>query len=193
MAQRRLSRPKHYDQYADIPEIVPGVFVEPGDAVYIVDAQGEVCSWNADEWQEDPEAVTATVSAVILAATLGAAACRENLKDRGTLVEGLIRRTRRLVGQEPQEVEGCHFVDNGVDGHVTLDGKQSIHYHLHRSPIDPRQIIGINVRHVPRTPRRFIERARQALSQRYGLDEIMVQARGEKNWGPDWKLEIKFE
>ena len=32
-----MPRPDHFDSYSEIPEIVPGVFVSPGDAVYIVD------------------------------------------------------------------------------------------------------------------------------------------------------------
>lgn len=80
-----MNRPRHFDNYSGIPEIVPGIFVEPSDAVYIVDDEGEVVSWNSDEWEEDPEAVTATVNAVILATKQGANAVRQNMKTGGIL------------------------------------------------------------------------------------------------------------
>jgi len=39
-----------------------------GEGVYIYDKHDEVMSWNSDEWQEDPESITATVNAVLIAA-----------------------------------------------------------------------------------------------------------------------------
>ena len=91
-----MPRPNHYDQYADIPEIVPGVFVSPGECVHIVDDQGEVVSWTGDEWDADPESVTATINAVILAAKFGPAAVRRNIADKGQTIENLIRETALL-------------------------------------------------------------------------------------------------
>lgn len=87
------SRPKHYADYADFTEVLPGVFYEPGAAVYIVDDEGEVVSWNADEWAEDPFAVTATVMAVAVAVHCGVEAVRENMQTRGELLQRLISRT----------------------------------------------------------------------------------------------------
>jgi hypothetical protein len=92
-----MARPKHFDDYADMTEIVPGVFIVPGDGVYIVDDIGEVCCWVASEWQEDPEAATATAYAVALAASMGANAVRRNLESGGKVIEGLIDRTYKSV------------------------------------------------------------------------------------------------
>jgi len=86
-------RPEHYAEYADSTEIVPGVFVDPGDAVYIVDDIGEVASWNADEWAEDPEAVTATINACIVATKYGPAAVRKNIENKGATLMSLIEST----------------------------------------------------------------------------------------------------
>lgn len=83
----------HLKDYENFTEIVPGVFYEPGEAVYIVDGKGEVCSWNADEWAEDPTAITATIVAVALAAAKGPIAVRENIANNGSTIEGLINRT----------------------------------------------------------------------------------------------------
>lgn len=87
-----MSRPAHYAEYADLPEIVPGVFVA-GDAVYIVDDDGEVVSWNADEIADDSMAFTAAVSAVALAAKRGAAAVRANIETAGDTLDDLILET----------------------------------------------------------------------------------------------------
>lgn len=84
---------KHLKEYEKFTEIVPGVFYEPGEAVYIVDPNGEVCSWNADEWAEDPMVITATIVAVILAATKGPAAVRDNLENKGLTASDLIYKT----------------------------------------------------------------------------------------------------
>lgn len=61
----------------------PGVVIaldseDPG--VYISDDQGEVVCWVYDEIVEDPEAWTASLHAVALAASKGPAAVREFLK-----------------------------------------------------------------------------------------------------------------
>ena len=82
-------RPKHFDDYSDIPEIISGVFVDPGNAVYIVDDEGEIVSWNADEWAEDSEAVTATANACILASVKGAKEVRENIRNYGSSIRDL--------------------------------------------------------------------------------------------------------
>jgi len=87
----------HLKEYEKFTEIVPGVFYEPGEAVYIVDGKGEVCSWNADEWAEDPMAITAAIIAVILAATKGPIAVRENIANHGSTAEGMINRTFRIT------------------------------------------------------------------------------------------------
>jgi hypothetical protein len=83
----------HLKEYEKFTEIVPGVFYEPGEAVYIVDGKGEVCCWNADEWAEDPTAITATIVAVALAASKGPIAVRENLASKGNTVQSLINGT----------------------------------------------------------------------------------------------------
>lgn len=74
-----MKRPKHYDDYADMNEVAPGVFVSPGDGVYLVDDIGEVVCWVATE-MEDPEAFTAAVSAVALAASKGVGEVRKKLR-----------------------------------------------------------------------------------------------------------------
>lgn len=91
-----LVRPAHYQEYADIPEIVPGVFVLPGAGVYLVDDEGEVVMWEESEW-EDPSAVTATVNACLLAAMWGTSAVRQNLSSRGKLLQHLIAYTNAKV------------------------------------------------------------------------------------------------
>jgi hypothetical protein len=83
----------HLKEYENFTEIVPGVFYEPGEAVYIVDGKGEVCSWNADEWAEDPTAITATIVAVALAAAKGPSSVRHNLETKGLIASDLIYRT----------------------------------------------------------------------------------------------------
>jgi len=79
--------------YAGCNEIVPGVFISAGDAVYIADEQGEIVTWNADEVAEDGGAFTAALAAVALAAKLGPAAVRENIATGGKLLEKLILET----------------------------------------------------------------------------------------------------
>lgn len=64
------------NRYPGTIEVVPGVFIASGDAVYIADEQGEVVSWNHDEVAEDGEAFTAALNAVILATRAGANAVR---------------------------------------------------------------------------------------------------------------------
>jgi hypothetical protein len=88
--------------HAGIPEVVPGVFIEPGSAVYIVDEIGEVVSWNEDEF-DDPFAVTAALNAVALAASKGAGAVRQNLLDHGISLDALLCETqaRRLTPTNP--------------------------------------------------------------------------------------------
>jgi len=88
------NRPSHFHGYEQaFTEIVPGVFYAPGDAVYIVDDEGEVVSWNRDEWHDDSEAVTATVTAVALAAKCGAAAVRCNINSGGEALDELLIET----------------------------------------------------------------------------------------------------
>ena len=68
---------------ADI-EPVPGVVIavaDGGSGVYISDDQGEVVCWVYDEIAEDPEAWTASLHAVALAAAKGPAAVREFLEN----------------------------------------------------------------------------------------------------------------
>jgi hypothetical protein len=94
-----MPRPQHYQEYDDTVEVVPGVFVDAGESVTIVDDQGEVAHWTADEWQEDANAVTATVNAVILATKNGPNAVRQNLKPgkQGDALKHLIDQTHELV------------------------------------------------------------------------------------------------
>ena len=77
-------------QYENLSEISRGVFVSPGDAVYIVDDIGEVCSWNLDEWAEDADTVTATIFAVAIASKLGPEAVRANIESKGLVLEKLV-------------------------------------------------------------------------------------------------------
>ena len=87
------NRATHYDNYSEYTEIVPGVFYEPGDAVYIVDDEGEVISWNCDEWADDTDAITATITAVVLATKRGAMAVRTNINGGGAELIDLIEET----------------------------------------------------------------------------------------------------
>lgn len=73
-----------YMSHADDIEPVPGVVIAlDGEcpSVYIRDSQGEVVMWNYDEIVEDPEAWTASLHAVALAASKGPAAVREFLEN----------------------------------------------------------------------------------------------------------------
>ena len=85
MAKQRHIFGRHLDDWSDTTEVVPGVFVDPGNNVTIIDDQGIVTSWSADEWAEDPDAVTACVNASILAAAKGSAAVRANIGNGETL------------------------------------------------------------------------------------------------------------
>jgi hypothetical protein len=87
----------HYAEYADLPEISPGVFVAAGSGVYIVDDDGEVVCWTADEAAEDGYAFTAAVNAVALATKHGAAAVRENIDGRGIRLDAMILETGSLT------------------------------------------------------------------------------------------------
>jgi hypothetical protein len=80
------------DEYEGCPQVVPGVFIEAGEAVYIVDDEGEVVSWNYNEIEEDEEAFTAALTAVALAAKWGPRAVRNNIGD-GSILEDLIKAT----------------------------------------------------------------------------------------------------
>lgn len=93
----------HMDDYRDQTEVVPGVFVDPGESVTIVDRDGEVVHWTADEWIEDPEAVTATVNLSILAAVKGPEAARESIEQKGKTLVDLIDETMYRV--RPDGVE----------------------------------------------------------------------------------------
>lgn len=91
-----MTRPAHFKEYENLPEIVPGVFIEADAGVYIVDDVGEVVMWSPSEW-EDPSAVTAALVAVALAARRGASAVRRNLETQGATVDGLITETAEVV------------------------------------------------------------------------------------------------
>lgn len=98
-------RPKHYANYEkDMSELVPGVFLSPGEALHIVDDEGEACSWTVDEWGEDPEAVTAAITAAVIAAAKGSAAVRENIKMGGTVLQAMLDETQTLVRGKPVRV-----------------------------------------------------------------------------------------
>lgn len=90
-----MRRPPHYNEYLSMPEIVPGVFADD-DGVYIVDDQGEVCCWTGNEWDEDREAIVATITAVALAAAKGSSAVRQNIADRGETLTNLLQETQDL-------------------------------------------------------------------------------------------------
>jgi hypothetical protein len=92
-------RPAHFHDYPDASEVVPGVFVIPGDSVYIVDDDGEVVMWNLDEWAEDQTSVTAAICACILAAVKGAKAVRQNIADKGATLTALIDETDYKVSE----------------------------------------------------------------------------------------------
>ncbi len=93
LKEKSMSRPKHFQEYENMTEIVPGVFVNPGESVHIVDEIDEVACWNNDEWQDDPESITATVNAVILATKYGAKAVRENIEYHGKIMDVLVAQT----------------------------------------------------------------------------------------------------
>lgn len=78
-----------YENYPDLIEVTKGVFVSSGEAVYIVDDQGEVTSWNLYEWADDPESVTACVVACIVAAQKGASAVRKNIELSGQILKDI--------------------------------------------------------------------------------------------------------
>ena len=79
-----------YEDDPNLIEVTKGVFVSVGDAVYIVDDQGEVTSWNQDEWSEDTESVTACAVACIVAAQKGASAVRKNIELSGQIVRDMV-------------------------------------------------------------------------------------------------------
>lgn len=91
-----MSRPHHYKEYSDLPEIAPGVFISLGTAVYIVDDEGEVCSWNIDEWLDDRESITAAITAVTIACMKGSSAVRQNIADRGATLRQLIKEVENV-------------------------------------------------------------------------------------------------
>ena len=68
--------------YEGCKEVAPHVYIAPGEAVYIADHRGEVVMWNADEWAEDSEAVTAALTAVAITASQGINAVREYINGR---------------------------------------------------------------------------------------------------------------
>ena len=103
------TRPEHYEDYRDMTEVVPGVFIDPGYGVYIVDDEGEVVCWVGTEF-DDTFAVTAALSAVALATSKGAAAVRRNLADRGEVLDSLLEETHDAV------CENCgHVCDASCD------------------------------------------------------------------------------
>ena len=80
-----------YEDDPNLIEVTKGVFVSVGDAIYIVDDQGEVTSWNQDEWSEDSDSVTACAVACIVASQKGAGAVRKNIELSGQIVRGMVR------------------------------------------------------------------------------------------------------
>jgi hypothetical protein len=95
-------RAEHFEDYADITEVSEGVFIDAGNAVYIVDDEGEVVSWNADEAAEDGEAFTAALNATALACLCGAGAVRECIATNGATLENLIQQTYdELTSERP--------------------------------------------------------------------------------------------
>ncbi len=79
-----------YEDDESLVEVTKGVFVSVGDAIYIVDDQGEVTSWNCDEWVEDPDSVTACAVACIVAAQKGAGAVRKNIELSGSILRDMV-------------------------------------------------------------------------------------------------------
>jgi hypothetical protein len=92
-----VARPRHYNDYGYAHEVVPGVFVDTGHAVYIVDDEGEVVTWNAEEVAADSQAFTAALNAVALSAAKGAAAVRANIQTQGRVLDALIGETVRAT------------------------------------------------------------------------------------------------
>lgn len=90
-----------FDEYKDMIELVPGVFICNQDpnatAVHIVDRQSEVAMWNSDEVAEDPEAFIAAITAVALAAAYDASKVRLNIENKGQCVDDMIAETGRFV------------------------------------------------------------------------------------------------
>lgn len=79
-----------YEDDESLVEVTKGVFVSVGDAIYIVDDQGEVTSWNCDEWAESPDSVTACAVACIVAAQKGAGAVRKNIELSGSILRDMV-------------------------------------------------------------------------------------------------------
>jgi hypothetical protein len=111
-----MSKPK----YPGCTEVVPGVFISVGDAVYIADEKGEVVTWNADEVAEDGEAFTAALNGVILAALYGADAVRDNISSHGERLEELI--TSTLLGCGPKQPKRVAIESLVIDGESVYDG-----------------------------------------------------------------------
>jgi hypothetical protein len=104
-------RPKHFKEYENMTEVVPGVFVNVGESVHIVDELGEVATWNCDEWTEDPESVTATINAVILATKYGAEAVRQNIESKGLQLASLIDETIEFIEDNENSPDGSDLVE----------------------------------------------------------------------------------
>ena len=85
-----MSELSEYKNDPNLVEVTKGVFVAIGEAVYIVDDQGEVTSWNCDEWTEDTDSVTACAVACIVAAQKGPEAVRKNIELSGEIVKKMI-------------------------------------------------------------------------------------------------------
>jgi hypothetical protein len=81
-----------------LTELLPGVFVDFANhtGLHIVDEEGEAVCWVDTEW-EDPAAVTAALSAVVIAAKYGAGAVRQNLEEHGELLAMLVEETKQLA------------------------------------------------------------------------------------------------
>lgn len=84
-------------EYEGCTELVYGVYLDDEGAIYIHDGESEVCCWVYDEIVEDPDAFIAAVTAVAIAAKLGANAVRRNITDKGTTLRGLLRRTEAVT------------------------------------------------------------------------------------------------
>lgn len=91
-----MGRPDHYDDYEGMTEILPGIFVDKEQIVF-VDDEGEITAWTVDEIIEDQdgEVFPCIINAVALAAKLGADKVRENIVCKGAILKEMIRKNKR--------------------------------------------------------------------------------------------------
>lgn len=100
-------------------DVIPGVeiFLD-GEcaAVHISDKDGEVVMWNFEELEEDPSAWTASLHAVILAATSGAPAVRKQINGGMSDEEAVLRRAWHHLDEAISAIYEARFENRGGMG-----------------------------------------------------------------------------